>query len=691
LVLVISYLDFEFVSDFGFRISDLLPMSASSISHNGELRIGFYICHCGHNIGSIVDCPAVAEFVGKLPGVVLSRDYKYMCSDPGQELIQQDIRDHKLNRVVVASCSPLLHEHTFRAAVERGGLNPFYFQMVNIREHDSWVHTDRAEATAKAKALARAAIERVAFHKPLKTTRVPIHPDVLVVGGGIAGIHAALTLGNAGKKVFLVERDPSIGGHMAKFDKTFPTLDCAACILTPKMSAVLAHENVTLWTYSEVVKVEGYVGNYKVTVRRKPRYVIEDLCVGCQECIKSCIYKEAKFADEFNVGLSKRKPIYIPFPQAVPQVVVIDPERCLQVKAGKCKKTCLEACADRKAIDFNQKEELVEIKVGTIILATGFRLFDATRIPQYGYALYPNVVTSLELERLVTSSGPTGGEIILRNGQKPKTAGFILCVGSRDTKTNRWCSRTCCMHSMKLAQLFKEHTDADVTIFYMDIRAPGKGCEEFYDKSLREGIRFVRGRVAEVTDWALAPEEEGKLVIRVEDTLAGFVRRIPVDMIVLAVGMEPHRDVQEVRRLFNLSCSTEGWFLEKHPKLAPVSTFTDGVFIAGCCQGPKDIPDSIAQAGAAAAEALALIDKGYIEQEPNTAYIVEDECSGCKSCVPLCPYTAISFDETKQKAMINEALCKGCGTCVASCPSGSIKQHLFEDEQIFSEIAGVLA
>jgi len=666
-----------------------------SASHNGNgndgVRIGFYICHCGHNIGSIVDCPAVAEHIGKLPGVVLSRDYKYMCSDPGQELIQQDIREHKLNRVVVASCSPLLHEHTFRTATERGGLNPFYFQMVNIREHDSWVHGDRAEATTKAKALAQAAIHRVRFHQELATTKVPIHPDVLVVGGGISGIHAALTLGNAGKKVYLVERDPSIGGHMAKFDKTFPTLDCAACILTPKMSAVRSHENVTLWTYSEVVKVEGYVGNYKVTVRRKPRYVIEDLCVGCLECVKSCVYKEPKFADEFNVGLSKRKPIYIPFPQAVPQVVLIDPERCLQVKTGKCKKTCLEACADRKAIDFSQKEELVEIKVGSIIVATGFKLFDASRIPQYGYGLYPNVVTSLELERLVTSSGPTAGEIILRDGRRPQTAGFILCVGSRDMKTNRWCSRTCCMHSMKLAQLFKEHTGADVTIFYMDIRAPGKGCEEFYDKSLREGIRFVRGRVAEVTDWALAPEEEGKLVIRVEDTLAGFVRRIPVDMIVLAAGMEPQKDAQEVRRLFNMSCGSEGWFLEKHPKLAPVSTFTDGVFIAGCCQGPKDIPDSIAQAGAAAAEAMALIDKGYIEQEPNTAYIAEAECSGCKSCVSLCPYTAISFDETRQKAVINEALCKGCGTCVASCPSGSIKQHLFEDEQIFNEIEGVLA
>ncbi len=658
---------------------------------NGDVRVGFYVCHCGSNIAAMVDCPAVAQFVATLSGVVVSRDYKYMCSDPGQELIQQDIKEHQLNRVVVASCSPLLHEHTFRNAVATGGLNPFYFQMVNIREHDSWVHTDRTAATDKARALAHAAIRRVRFHKALEPTRVPINPDTLIIGGGISGIHAALLLANAGKKVTLVEREPSIGGHMAQLDKTFPTLDCSACILTPKMSAIRSHPNITLWTYSEVTKVEGYVGNYSVTVKRKPRFIDEELCVGCQECIKACVFKEGKFPDEFNVGLGKRKPIYIPFPQAVPQVVVIDPDRCIQVKTGKCKQTCVEACADRHAIDFTQKEELVEIKVGNIIVATGYKLFDATRTPQYGYGRYPNVFTSLELKRLVNSSGPTTGEILLRNGQHPRSVGFILCVGSRDMKTNRWCSRTCCMHSMKLAQLIREHTAADVTIFYMDIRAPGKGCEEFYDKSLKDGIQFVRGRVAEVTDWALSPEEEGKLVIRVEDTLAGFVRRIPVDMIVLATGMEPQADAQDMRRLLNMSCSSEGWFLERHPKLAPVATFTDGIFIAGCCQGPKDIPDSIAQAGAAAAEALSLIDKGYIEQEPNTAYIEEADCSGCKSCIPLCPYTAIMFDESKQKATINAALCKGCGTCVASCPSGSIRQNLFEDEEIFSEIEGVLA
>ena len=541
------------------------------VSPKQDIRIGFYVCHCGHNIASMVDCPAVAEYVGQLPGVVLSRDYKYMCSDPGQELIQKDIAEFDLNRVVVASCSPLLHEHTFRNAVAAGGLNPFLFHMVNIREHDSWVHTDRQEATAKAKGLARAAIVRVAHAKSLPVKKVPIHPDVLVVGGGIAGIHAALTLANAGKKVFLVEREPSIGGHMARFDKTFPTLDCAACILTPKMSEVGAHPNITLWSYSDVVKMDGYVGNYTVTVRRQPRYINEELCTGCQECIGNCIYKEPKFPDEFNEGLGKRKPVYISFPQATPQVVLIDPEVCLNFRHGvltdKCKKTCVEACGDRKAIDFTQKVETREIKVGTIIVATGFKPFDVKRIPQYGYGSYPNVYTALEVERLVNASGPTSGDVILRDGRHPQAIAIIHCVGSRDKKTNRWCSRVCCMYSLKLAHLLHEHTDAEIFNFYIDMRTPGKGYEEFYDKLLEEGVQFIRGRVGEVTDWAMRPEEEGKLVIRVEDTLAGFVRRIPVDMVVLSTGLEPQADAQAVRRLFNMSCGTEGFFLERHPKI----------------------------------------------------------------------------------------------------------------------------
>lgn len=658
---------------------------------NGSVRIGVYVCHCGANIGSVVDCKAVAEYAAGLLGVAVSRDYKYMCSDPGQDLIRQDVQEHGLNRIVIASCSPHLHEHTFRTATEKAGLNPFFMHMVNIREHDSWVHEDRASATAKAIDMVRAAVRRVARHRPLTKGKLPIQPAVLVVGGGIAGIHAALTLANAGKKVYLVEKQPSIGGHMAMFDKTFPTLDCAACILTPKMSSVKAHPNITLWANAEVTKVDGFVGNFKVQVTRWPRFIEEDLCSGCLECIEACVYKEAKFADEFNLGLGKRKPIYIPFPQAVPQVPIIDPETCIQFKSGKCKKTCLAACGERKAINFQQKEQVEEIEVGAVILATGFKTVDPLRTPYYGYGHYPNVYTSLEIERLVNASGPTAGEVVLRDGREPKSIGIIHCVGSRDEATNRWCSRVCCMYSLKLAHLLKEHTGAEVFNFYIDMRTPGKGFEEFYQKLLNEGVHFIRGRVAEVTDWALDPSEENKLVLRVEDTLLGVVRRIPVDMVVLSVGLEPQPDAEEVRRLFNISCATEGFFLERHPKLAPVNTFTDGIFLAGCCQGPRDIPDTVAQAGAAAAEALALIDAGSIEVEPNTAYVLEEVCSGCRTCVPLCPYNAIHFDTEKNRAQIHQVLCKGCGTCVAACPTGSIRQHLFEDEEIFEEIEGVLA
>ena len=649
-------------------------------------RIGVYICHCGTNIAGTVDVAALREYAATLPHVVVARDYKYMCSDPGQELIKTDIAENGLNRVVVAACSPHLHEHTFRSACEEAGLNPYLCHMVNIREHDSWVHTGPA-ATEKAKDLLRAAVQRVVWNEPLERRQFPIRQSVLVVGGGIAGIHTALTLANAGKKVYLVEREPSIGGHMAMFDKTFPTLDCAACILTPKMTAVKSNPNITLWTYSEVISVEGYVGDFRVQVRRKPRYVIEDLCVGCLECVEACVYKQPKFADEFNLGLSKRKPIYLPFPQAVPQVVLIDPETCIEFKSGKCKKTCVEACGERNAIDFNQKETIETIEVGAIILATGYQTFDASRISYYGYGTYPNVYTALEVERLINASGPTGGELVLRDGRKPRTVGIIHCVGSRDEHTNRWCSRVCCMYSLKLAHLVKERTGAEVYNFYIDMRTPGKGFEEFYNRVAEEGVHFIRGKVADV----YPANGDGQLTLKVEDTLLGQVRKIPVDMVILAVGLEPRADATEVRRMFNISCSSEGWFLERHPKLAPVNTFTDGIFLAGCCQGPKDIPDTVAQAGAAAAEAFQLLDLGAIEMEPNTAYVLEEVCSGCKTCVGLCPYNAISFLADKHVAHINEALCKGCGTCVAACPSGSIRQHLFEDEQIFEEVHGILA
>ena len=660
-------------------------------NHDQETpRVGVYVCHCGVNIADKVDVESLADFARSLPYVEVARDYKFMCADPGQELIQKDIREQNLNRIVVASCSRLMHETTFRKAVADAGLNPFYFQMGNIREHVSWVTDEKRWGTDKAKALISAAVSRVTWHTALEKKRVDVNQNVMVVGGGIAGIHSALTLANAGKHVYLVEREPTIGGHMAKFDKTFPTLDCSACILTPKMTDVKNHPNITLWAYSEVEKVDGYVGNYHVRVKRKPRYVDEEACVGCSLCVDACVYKTARVEDEFNVGLSKRKPIFMPFPQATPPVVVIDPETCMQLSRGKCKQTCADAC-DRNAIDFTQTERYEEVDVGAVILATGFKTFDPMRKPVYGYGRYLNVYTSLEIERLVNASGPTGGDVILRDGNRPKSVAIIHCVGSRDHSTNAYCSKVCCMSSIKFAHLVKEHTGAEIYNFYIDMRTSGKGYEEFYDRMLREGIHFIRGRVSEVTDCALTPEEEGRLVVRAEDTLIGMPRRIPVDMVILGVGLEPQPDADDMRRMFNVSCSQEGWFTERHPKLAPVSTSTEGIYLAGACQGPKDIPDSVAQAGAAASEALALLGRGYVELEPNTASIDPEVCSGCKTCISMCPYSAISRDEERGIAVVNEALCKGCGTCVAACPSGAAEQNLFTDEEIYSEIEGILS
>ena len=707
-------------------------------SYDTPLRIGVYVCHCGTNIAGFLDVEALAAFARTLPGVVVARDYKYMCSDPGQELIKQDIQEYRLNRVVVAACSPNLHEPTFRNAAEAAGMNRFLVQIANIREQVSWVATDREEGMAKARAHIAAAVRRVALHEALERQYVRITPRVLVVGGGIAGIQAALTLADAGREVILVERQPSIGGHMAMFDKTFPTLDCAACILTPKMTAVKTHPNIKLLTYSDVVSVEGSVGRYTVRIRRRPRYIDEEACVGCMLCIEGCVFTRPKFPNEFDQGLGYRKPVYIPFAQAVPPIPVIDPKVCLQLSRGKCTQTCVQACGERNAIRFDQTETIEEYEVGAIIVATGFRAFDPTPIRYYGYGKYPNVYTALEVERLLNAGGPTSGHLVLRDGRTPKRVGIIHCVGSRDRTYHPYCSRVCCMYALKLAHLVKDHTGAEVYNFYIDIRAPGKAFEEFYNRVENEGVRFIRGKVADIRPLsqvgasvslvespsgdgdgngqldppavaeiaaATTPPAAGQqpqpaqkaaapavepLVVRVEDTLLGEVREIPLDMVILAVALEPQADADEVRRLFGISCSTEGFFLEKHPKLAPVQTANDGVFLAGACQGPKDIPDTVAQASAAAAAALALIDAGQIELEPNIAWIDETLCSGCRTCISLCPYRAISTDEQRQVAVVDPALCKGCGTCVAACPSGAAKQYLFSYEQIDQELEGML-
>ncbi len=650
-----------------------------------KARIGVYICHCGSNIAGTVDVADVTEFAKGLPNVTVARHYTYMCSDPGLDLIKKDIKELGLNRVVVASCSPRMHEKTFRQACDAAGLNPYLFQMANIREHCSWVSEDHGAATEKAKAQVSAAVRRVYYQEPLEVREVPVNPATLIVGGGVAGIQAALEIANSGNQVYLVEREPSVGGHMIQFDKTFPTLDCSACILTPLMSEVGQHPQIKLMTYTEVEEVSGYIGNFTVKVRRKAKYVNEDLCTGCGICQAKCPFK---VPSEFEEGLGKRKAIYTPFLQAVPNVPVIDKEHCAFFLKGTCK-ACEKFC-EPKAIDFKQEDRIEEIAVGNIIVATGYDSFDPSVIPQYGYGKYDNVLTSLQFERICNSSGPTEGKILLKDGSEPQAIAIVHCVGSRDKNYHEYCSRVCCMYGLKYSHLIKEKTKADVYQLYIDMRCFGKGYEEFYKRLSDEGVNFIRGKVGQITDRVQGDEEKGKLIIIAEDTLLGKMIRIPVDMVVLCTALEAKSDAANVARLFNISRTADGFFLERHPKLDPVATSTGGVFVVGCCQGPKDIPDSVAQASAAAARVLATISKGKVEVEAATAVINEELCSGCRICNQLCPFSAISFDEEKKVSRVNEVLCKGCGVCVAACPSAAIRGQHFTTEQILAEIEGAL-
>lgn len=650
-------------------------------------RIGVYVCHCGTNIAGKVDSEGVAQFAASLKNVVIARDYKFMCSDPGQDLIINDIRNHGVNRVVVASCSPRLHEKTFQNACARAGLNPFLFQMTCIREHCSWVTADPAEATAKAKKLVAAAVSRVNWHAKLFSRQEKVHPDVLVVGGGIAGIQAALDVARSGHRVHMVERSPSIGGHMAQFDKTFPTLDCAACISTPKMVAVAQEPNINLMTYSEVTDVTGFIGNYTVTVTRKPRYVNMDLCTGCGMCLEKC---PKKVISEFDEGLGIRKAIHRNSPQSVPNTPVIDADSCIFFQKGKCR-ACEKNCPS-SAIDFDQKERVETYDVGSIILATGFDALNPEPLKQYGFGRYDNVMTALQFERLNNAVGPTGGKIVLKDGSAPKSVAIIHCVGSRDVNFHEYCSRVCCMYALKYDHLIKDKVGHDVDIFnfYIDMRCFGKGYEEFYRRVQEEGVTFIRGRPAEVTMDARTPEEEGKLIVIGEDTLLGRNLRIPVDMVILCTAMEARKDAGDVARIFGIAQGQDGFFLEEHPKLGPVSTATDGVFIGGTCQGPKDIPDAVSHAAGAAAQALSLAAKGEVSISPTTSSINPDICIGCKTCIGLCAYSAIEFDERRHVSVINEAMCKGCGSCAAHCPSGAAQIKHFTERQIFAELEGLL-
>jgi heterodisulfide reductase subunit A len=569
-----------------------------------EPRIGVYVCWCGTNIAKMVDVEEVANEVSKLPNVAIAKNYKYMCSDPGQELIIRDINSHRLNRIVVAACSPRIHELTFRNAVEKAGINPYLFEMANIREQDSWVHTDRTEATSKALDLVAAAIRRVRHHEPLQKRSVNVDPATLVIGGGISGMTAALEIANAGKQVYLVEKSDCLGGQVAKFDLTFPYLSSAIQLIRPIIQRTENHPHIEVFLNTRVKEVSGYIGNFKTILQ-------------------------------------------------------------------------------------NNGHEETELKFGNIIAAVGLKPFDASRIEEYGYGRFPDVITSLEFEQMLTK-----GQLLTKYGKEPRNVAIIHCVGSRNKKYHEYCSRVCCMAALKYVHEIRACLpDANIFEIYADMRAYGKGHEEFYALTTHKQIIFLMYDQQEQLPRIRQAnrDDDCNMLIEMNEKLSGESIEVPVDMVILMVNMEAHDDVKEVVRAIGVSLCGNQFFIEKHPKLDPVATTTGGVFIVGACQGPKDIPDSVSQARAAAARILATISQGSVAVEVTTACVNESLCCGCQTCVRVCPYSAISYNEEKRASEVNEVLCKGCGTCGSACPAGAITSKHFTDRQILAEIEGIMS
>ena len=646
------------------------------------MRIGVFICHCGSNIGGTVDCKSVAEQSMNFPDVVFATDTMYACSEPGQQGIIDAIKEHNLTGVVVASCTPRMHEPTFRKAVERAGLNRYMFEMANIREHVSWIGKDMDANTNKAAELVRMAAAKLRLNTELRPKSFAVTKKVLVIGGGVAGIQAALDCADAGLDVIMVEREPTIGGKMAKLDKTFPTVDCSSCILGPRMVDILQHPRITLYANAEVESISGYVGNFEVNVRKKATYVDWDKCTGCGLCTEKCPSK--KSFDKFNEGVGPTTAIIIPFPQAIPKKASITKEACTKLTSGKCG-ICAKICPCG-AINYEQQDEIVAEKVGGIIAATGYDLFDWTVYEQYGGGRYPDVITSLQYERLLSASGPTGGHVKRpSDGKEPKNVVFIQCVGSRDKSVGRpYCSGFCCMYTAKQAILTKDHIpDSQSFVFYMDIRSPGKLYDEFTRRVQEEyQAQYIRGRVS------LIYPKGDKLVVRGADTLLGTQVEVDADLVVLAVGGEASQGAAHLAEKLRISYDSYGFFMEGHPKLKPVETNTAGVFLAGSCQGLKDIPSSVAQGSAAAAKALGLLSKDMLESDPQIAQVDIKRCVGCGKCITVCPFKAIKEVDFRGqvKAEVIETVCQGCGLCNATCPQGAVQLSHFTDNQILAEV-----
>ena len=657
-------------------------------------RIGVFVCWCGSNIAATVDVQAVAEAMKREPGVVYAANYQYMCSEGGQKLISDAIHEYNLTGVVICSCSPRMHEATFRKTAQRAGLNPYMVELANIREHCSWIHKDKAEATEKAIILARTAVAKVQLNAPLTPGESPVTKRALVIGGGIAGIQTALDIADAGFEVDIVEKTPTIGGRMAQLDKTFPTLDCAACILTPKMVDAAQNEKIDLLTYSEVESVSGFVGNFTVKIRKKARYVDSTKCTGCGACTEKC--PSRKGLNEFNMGLNTRGAIYIPFAQAIPNVATIDPTQCLKLKSGKCG-LCEKICS-AKAIDYTQKDEIIERQYGAIVAATGFKPIDASKYDEYGYSDNPDVVTSLEFERLMNAAGPNKG-VLLRPSDKqhPHDIVFIQCVGSRcdDHRGKSYCSKICCMYTAKHAMLVREkYPDTNVHVFYIDVRTPGKNFDEFYRRAVEQyGVEYIKGMVGKV--W----KNGDKLMVQGSDLLNGEQLLLETDMVVLATAIEPDPSARSVATMLTASMDTNDFFTEAHAKLRPVESPTAGVFLSGTCQGPKDVPETVAQASAAASKVIGLLSKDKMITNPCVAQSNELLCNGCSTCERVCPYGAITYVDkevrgpevrgVKRVAQVNPAVCQGCGACTVACPSGAMDLKGFTNREIMAEVDAI--
>lgn len=647
------------------------------------MRVGVFICHCGNNIAGTVDVKRVAEEIGKLPDVAYATDYMYTCSEPGQNEIIEAVRRYGLDRVVVAACSPRMHEPTFRKTVEKAGLNRYFFEMANIREHVSWISDDREANTNKAIDLIKMAIAKAVRNRPLFSSSFEVTKRVLVLGGGVAGMQAALDCADGGIEVVLVEKSPSIGGMMARLDKTFPTIDCSICILGPKMVDCAQNEKIKLYAYSELEEVKGYVGNFKVKIRKKATYVDWKKCTGCGLCMEKCPSRNSY--DYFNFGVAPTTAINIPFPQAIPKKAKIDPKYCRQFTKGKCG-VCAKVCPTG-AIDYGMEDTFVEEEVGAIIVATGYDLLDLEMLPEYGAGRYPDVITGIQYERLLNASGPTQGHILRPSDKRePKTIVFVSCAGSRDKSIGiPYCSNFCCMYIAKQAILTRDHIpDSEVYVFYMDIRAPSKGYDEFTRRAQEEyGVKYIRGRVSKIY------QKGERLLVRGADTLLGCQLEIEADLVVLATAAVSQKDAAKLAEKLHISYDPFGFYVESHPKLRPVDTNTAGVFLAGACQGPKDIPASVAQGSAAASKVLSLFSKDLLESDPVTASVNQSACVGCLKCVRTCPFSAIMEDrlrDGRRVAKVIETVCAGCGVCTATCPCGAIQLRHFTDTQILSEV-----